>query len=433
MWWEIPKSLEVRNHILHLGGLNAKEVAEKYGTPLYMTDGSRIEQNYKRLFKALQKHLLRRLDVHYSIKANSNIAILKLLRRIGSSADATSPFEVFAACKAGFSKTQIICTGTSFSDDDMVEVVGKTMMNIDSLSQLRRYSNLVRTRGLDPKISIRINPGIGAGHCPDCITAGEEAKYGVPEYEALDAYKTAIDFGLNPIGIHQHIGSGILPPDLEVFFQSAENLLDIMGKVKNTHNIDFEFIDFGGGLGIPYKRSDTPIKIDEFGRRLGEIIEKKAVNYDLSSFDVYIEPGRFIVGDSTVLLTKVVDFNIKYVNELGVNAGFNVLDRPARYKTYHEIVNISKADREPTKLYRVSGNLCESGDVFTENKHTLRNLPATSEGDILAILNAGAYGSSMSSNYNMRPKAREIMVFNGEVKIINERDSFEDLIKNQKW
>ncbi len=433
MWWKIPRSLEIKDHILHIGGLNAREVAEAYGTPLYVTDGRRVEENYRRLFNSVQEYLHRRLDIHYSIKANSNIAILKLLKRLGSSVDATSPYEVLAAVEAGFSRDQIICTGTSFSDDDMLMVSDKAMMNIDSMSHLKRYAKLVQSQGFNPNISIRINPGKGVGHCPDCVTAGEDAKYGVPEYEAITAYEKALELGLKPIGIHQHIGSGIIPPDIEVFFQSIEKLLEVAGKIGKACKIGFKFIDFGGGLGIPYKESDMPIDIKDFGKKLGDIIETKASEHSLGGFDVYLEPGRFIVGDSTILLMKVVDCNKKYLNELGVNAGFNILDRPARYKTYHEIVNVDKADSKPTKLYRVSGNLCESGDVFTENKHALRKLPTTKEGDFLAILNAGAYGSSMSSNYNMRPKAREVMVYNEEVKIIREHDDFYDMTRKQRW
>ena len=433
MWWETPRSLEVKDHALHIGGRNAREIAEEYGTPLYVTDGKRIEENYNRLYRNVQKHLQRKLDIHYSVKANSNIAVLKLLKKLGSSIDATSPFEVLTAEKAGFTREQIICTGTSFSNDDMTAIADKAIMNIDSISQLKRYADLVKSKNFDPRISIRINPGKGAGHCPDCVTAGEDAKFGVPEHEALPAYKMALEYGLKPIGIHQHIGSGILPPDLNVFYENAEKLLDIAGKIRKTCHVDFKFIDFGGGLGIPYKESDTPIDIKDFGKRFGTIVEEKAAEHGLSSFDIYLEPGRLIVGDSTVLLMKVVDCNRKYVNELGVDAGFNILDRPARYKTYHEIVNVNKADMKAVEDYRVSGNLCESGDVFTESKHALRKLPVTSEDECLAILDAGAFGSSMSSNYNMRPRAREVMVYGGEVKIIRERDSFEDIIRNQRW
>ncbi len=431
MWWTIPGHLEVKGHKLYIGGLSARKLADEYGTPIYVTNGNRIEDNYRRLHDSVQDNLSRELNIHYSVKANSNISILRLLKKLGASVDTVSPFEVLAAEKAGFSKEEIICTGTSFSDEDMAAIAGKAFMNIDSLSQLKRYSDLAKAENFDRRISIRINPGKGAGHCPDCITAGEDAKYGVPEQEAVLAYRKAIEYGLKPVGIHEHIGSGILPPDLDVFYESAEKLLDIAGKIKGSCGIDFEFMDFGGGLGIPYKESDTAIDLAAFGKRFGGLIEEKASAYNLGDFKVYLEPGRFIVGDSTILLTRVVECNKKYVNELGVNAGFNVLDRPARYKTYHEIVNADKADLAAKEMYRVSGNLCESGDVFTENKHALRKLPLTEEGDLLAILNGGAYGSSMSSNYNMRPRAREVMVLDGRAEIIRESDSFEDIIKNQ--
>ncbi|UCH36959.1 MAG: diaminopimelate decarboxylase [Candidatus Bathyarchaeota archaeon] len=433
MWWEIPFSLEVKNHVLYLGGSNTAKLASTYGTPLYVTNGQRIITKYQQLIQSLQPHLHRKIALHYSIKANSNLAILRLLKRVGSNVDATSPFEVLAAEKAGFTPNQIICTGTSFSDDDMLLVANKALMNIDSLSQLHRYADLVQTHGFDQNISIRINPGKGAGHSPDCVTAGEDAKYGVPELEALSAYHLALDLGLNPVGIHQHIGSGILPPDLDVFYENVLTLLNIAGKLKETYDITFQFVDFGGGLGIPYRASDIPIDLDDFGARVGALIETKAAENNLGDFDVFLEPGRFLVGDSTILITQVVDSNQKYVNELGVDAGFNVFDRPARYKTYHEIVNITKADQAATTMYRISWNLCESGDVFTESKHSLRKLPSTEEGDFLAILNAGAYGSSMSSNYNMRPRAREILIDDGKITIIRERDQFEDLIKNQRW
>jgi diaminopimelate decarboxylase len=433
MWWEIPFTLEVKNHVLYLGGIEAYKLAHTYGTPLYVTDGQRIVANYHRLVQSVQPHLHRRLALHYSIKANSNLAILRLLKSVGSAVDATSPFEVLIAEKAGFDSDQIICTGTSFSDDDMLVVANKARMNIDSISQLRRYAALVQARGFDRNISIRINPGKGVGHSPDCVTAGEDAKYGVPELMAVSAYQMALELDLNPVGIHQHIGSGILPPDLDVFYDNVETLLDIAGEIREVCDLTFQFIDFGGGLGIPYKTSDVPIDLQDFGVRMGALIETKASEHSLGDFEVFLEPGRFIVGDSTILITKVVDSNKKYVNELGVDAGFNVFDRPARYKTYHEIVNVTKANIAATTLYRISGNLCESGDVFTESKHTLRKLPNTDEGDFLAILNAGAYGSSMSSNYNMRPRAREILIGDGEVTIIRERDTFEDLIKNQRW
>lgn len=431
MWWETAGHLDVIDHELRIGGQNVRKLSEKYGTPLYVINAARIRDNYHRLFDAVRKNLERELHIHYAMKADSDIAELEILERIGSCIDAVSPFEVLSAERAGFSRERILCTGTSFSNEDMDIVAPWARINIDSMSQLKRYSKITKEKGYDPKISIRINPGKGAGHCPDCITAGEDAKYGIPKEKALEAFKQARRLGLVPVGIHQHIGSGILPPDDSVFLERAGELLDVAGDIKRSLGENFEFVDLGGGIGIPYRESDTPIDLDDFAKRLGEVVESKAKEHGLGGFNLYLEPGRYIVGDSGILVVEVVDADDKYVSELGVNAGFNVLDRPARYKTYHEIVNVDHADEVPRKDYRVSGNLCESGDVFTESKHHLRKLPITKEGDFLAILNAGAYGSTMSSNYNMRPRARVVMVDGGSSRITRERDSFEDMLRKQ--
>ena len=428
--WEVPNHLEIKNNKLFISGVNAESLAEKYGTPLFVINADRIKEKYELIHSGFQKQL-GKIDIHYAMKANSTPAVLKLLEKLGSCIDAVSPFEVLLAEKVGFSKERILFTGTSVSNEDIIEVAGKAIMNMDSKSQIKRYAKLVKEKRFSPDVSIRINPGKGTGHVPECITAGEDAKFGIPEKETIEAYKLALEFGLKPIGIHMHIGSQILKPDIHVFYDASKKILDLAGEIKKKLGIDLEFVDLGGGIGIPYKSGDIPVDIPEFSKIVSDIVKIKSKEYDIN-FNLKIEPGRSLVGDSTVLLVKVVDVNDKYIPELGVNAGFNILDRPARYKTYHEIINASNVDSKVKKKYRVSGNLCESGDVFTESKHSLRELPVTKEGDVLAILNAGAYGSTMSSNYNLRPRAREIMILNGKVEIVKEKENFEDLIKSFK-
>jgi len=429
-WWKVSGHLEIKNNKLFISGMAVESLAEKYGTPLFVINATRIKEKYELLHNSFQKQL-GKIDIHYAMKANSTPAVLKLLEKLGSCIDAVSPFEVLLAEKVGFSKDRVLFTGTSVSDEDMNKIAGKTRMNMDSKSQIKRYAKLVKEKGFSSEVSIRINPGKGAGHVPECITAGEDAKFGIPERETLEAYKLALDLGLKPIGIHMHVGSQILKQDIHVFYNASKRILDLAGEIKKKLGIDFEFIDLGGGIGIPYKAGDVPVDIPEFSKTVSDIVKAKSKEYDIN-FNLKIEPGRFLVGDSTVLLIKVVDVNDKYVPELGVNAGFNVFYRPAMYKTYHEIVNATNVDSEAKKKYRVSGNLCESGDVFTENKHSLRELPVTREGDVLAIMNAGAYGSTMSSNYNLRPRAREIMILNGKVEIVKEKESFENLIRSFK-
>ena len=431
MWWEIKGHLEVKNNKLYIGGKSSEYLAKKFGTPLYVLNINRVKENYLRLYYSLQKYLKRQLVILYSVKANSSLALLRVLKNLGAGVDAVSPFEVFLAKLSGFDKEEILFTGTSVSNEDMILIGRKAKINIDSLSQLERYAKLAKRYGFDKKISIRVNPEKGAGFISDCITAGKEAKFGIPKKDIFFAFKRALELGLQPIGLHQHIGSGILAQDLNIFLKAAEAILNLAGKLKKKFNLEFEFIDLGGGLGIPYKSSQEVINLEKFGKNLGETIEKIASKANLGNFDLYLEPGRYIVGDAEVLLVKVVDVSKKYVNEIGVNAGFNILDRPARYKTYHEIVNASRVKGE-TKLYRISGNLCESGDVFNETKYKLRKLPFIKEGDILAILNAGAYGLTMSSNYNLRPRPREIMIDKNKVKIIRERETFNELIATQR-
>lgn len=435
-WWEIPKHLEVKNGELYIADKSSLKLADEWGTPLYVMNADRVEDNYNRLFDSVQNNLERPLKIHFAAKSNTSIALLKLLNELGSCLDTVSPGEVYAGKEAGFSRDRILYTGTSVSDEDMKEVAKDAKMNIDSLSQLKRYADLVNEYDFDPKVSIRINPGEGAGHVAECMTAGKDAKYGVPEEQALEAYKLARELGLEPVGIHQHIGSGILEPDIYIFYRGAEKILDIAGKAKDKFDIDFEFVDFefvdfGGGIGVPYKPNDQPVNITSFGENLGKVVKSKAGEHKLGDFNVYIEPGRYITSDAGILLMKAVDVNDKYMSELGVNAGFNVMDRPSRYKTYHEIVNASKADKPAEKEYRVTGNLCESGDVFTESKHSLRKLPVIEEEDIIAILNAGAYGASMGSNYNSRPRAKEVMIENGKVKLTRIREGVADLFKTQ--
>ena len=433
MWWEVPGHLGVKDSVLFIADKNAVELADEHKTPLYVMNAERIRDNYHRLYDAVSKGLNRDLDIHYAVKANSNLAVLQLMKELGSYIDAVSPFEVWAAEKVGFAKDEILYTGTSTSTEDMEMILDKAVINIDSISQLNRYARLRDREGFDPKISMRINPGKGAGHVPGCMTAGEDAKYGVPEHRALEAYEKALDIELTPVGIHNHIGSGILSSDIHIFYEASEKLLDIAGRVHKELDIEFDFVDLGGGIGIPYRETDKAVDIDAFGREVANIVEDKAAEHDLGDFTLKLEPGRYLVGDSEILLLRAVDVSDKYVPELGVDGGFNVLVRPAMYKTWHEIVIANKADSKPTKKYRVSGNLCESSDVFTENKHALRALPAGEEGDVIAILNAGAYSMSMASNYNMRGIPKEIMIDRGDVRTIRERDNFEDLIRKQRW
>jgi diaminopimelate decarboxylase len=245
------------------------------------------------------------------------------------------------------------------------------------------------------------------------------------EEEAVEVYKMAIELGFNPVGIHSHIGSGILDP--EPFMLAVRTLMDTAGKVHKEAGVEFDFIDFGGGIGIPYTPEESKLDINDFAEKIVDLYKSKLEEYDLGTPTMCIEPGRYLVGDASVLLTKVNTIKQSYRKFAGVDAGFNTLLRPTMYGSYHHIVSASNPLAESTQTIDIAGDVCESGDLFARE----RPMPEIEEGDILAILNAGAYAFSMASQYNSRPKPAEVLVNNGETDVIRERETFADLFNKQ--
>ena len=411
-----------KNHV-EIGGTDTVELAEKYGTPLYVVDEERIRDNYKRVFNAFTKYYPD-FKIFYACKANTNLAIMRILEGLGSCIDAVSPGEVYTSLKTGFSPDRILFTGNNVKNEELkyIDETG-VRINVDSVSQLKRLAKIVDPEGY--KISFRVNPMVGAGHHEHCITGGEMSKFGIKESEAVEVYQMAKNMGFDPVGMHTHIGSGILDP--EPFKLATNVLMDIAGKVANGANIDFEFLDLGGGLGIPYEPEENLLAIDEFAEEITGIFKSKLDEYGMDEPSMYIEPGRYIVGDASYLLATVNTVKNSYRKFIGVDCGFNTLLRPAMYGSYHHIVVANKANDKPTEKVDIAGNVCESGDLFGRD----RPLPEVEEGDILAIMNAGAYAFSMASQYNSRPRPREILVKNGDSEIIREKETYEDLFRNQ--
>lgn len=410
--------MQTINNQLILGGIKASDLAKKYGTPLYVYEEEIIRQRYKALIENIKYEKLR---IYYSCKANSNLSILRILKSEGCFLDAVSPGEVFAALRVGFKPEQILFTGNNVTDEEMKFVIGKNVLiNIDSLSQLERYGKL----NPNSKISVRINPDVGAGHHEHCITGGPESKFGIYFDKTEEIRRIAEKYKLKIIGLHQHIGSGIL--DSEKYLFAMKVLLKTAANFK-----DLEFIDFGGGIGIPYKPNEKPIDFKKFGEEAAKLFKEFCKSYG-KELILCFEPGRFLVAESGTLLCKVNTIketpNHKFV---GVDTGFNHLMRPMAYGSYHEIAVANCVNSEEKEPVAVAGNLCESGDVFTRDEDGIvdRELPKIKEGDVIAILNAGAYGYSMSSNYNMRLRPREVIAKNGEARIVREAEKFEDLLR----
>jgi diaminopimelate decarboxylase len=414
---------ENRNGTLYLDGVPATTLAEVFDTPLYIMCEQRIRENFRRIYSALSVRY-DKVRVYYSAKANTNLSVLKILESEEAYVDTVSTGEVFLASQAGFPPDRILFTGTSVRDDELEYLLDwDVTINIDSLSQLKR---LLRLRAPNI-ISVRVNPEVGAGHHEHVITAGKNSKFGIWEEDVVEAYRIAKEAGVEKFGIHMHIGSGIL--SVEPFLSAEEKLLEIAYRARKTLGINFEFVNIGGGIGVPYKPEEKPVDITLFAEKVLEIFKKRIKEYDLGEPFFCVEPGRYIVCDAGVLLTSVNTVkSTPFKKFVGVDAGFNTLIRPAMYSSYHPIVVANKLNEPEEETYDVAGPLCESGDILARE----RKLPKIEEGDILAILNAGAYGFVMSSNYNSRPRCTEVLVKRGRYAVIREKETFKALLDGQK-
>lgn len=408
---------------LDIGGADALELAQEYGTPLYVTDEMRVRDNYQRVYQAFSNEYSD-FKIFYAAKANTSLAMMKILESEGSCIDAVSPGEIYTALLAGFEPDRILYTGNNVTTEELQFALDAGVrMNLDSISMLERLAELPGAEGT--KISFRVNPMVGAGHHDHCITGGELSKFGIMEQEAVEVYQKAQELGFQPVGIHTHIGSGILDP--EPFKLAVQVLMDVAGRVHKEAGVTFEFIDFGGGLGIPYTLEEGLLDIEKFAGEIVGLYRDKLQEHGMNNPTMCIEPGRYIVGDASYLLTQVNTVKQSYRKFVGVNAGFNTLLRPTMYGSYHHILVADKPEAEPNESIDVAGNVCESGDLFARD----RPLPEIKEGDILAIMNAGAYAFSMASQYNSRPLPAEVMVCDGDVDIIRERETFADLFSKQ--
>jgi diaminopimelate decarboxylase len=420
---KLREPLEDRKGSLFFEGFSVEDLAEKYDTPLYLISEKRIRDNYNRLNNALISNY-KHLRIYYACKANTNLTVLKLLQSEGAYLDTVSPGEVFMGLSSGFTPDRILFTGTSVRTDELTFLAGAGItVNVDSQSELDRLLKIT----VPPILSVRVNPEVGAGHHSHCITAGPDSKFGLWEEETIQAYAIAKRARVERFGMHMHIGSGIL--ELEPFALAVEKLLSIAKRVHDEVGIDFEFIDIGGGFGVPYKPEDKDLDLTEFANKVVSPFKAKVKEYGLGKPFLCVEPGRYLVCDASVLLTKVNTVKVTPAHKyIGVDAGFNTLIRPAMYGSYHPILVANKLAKADKETYDVVGPICESGEALAKD----RKLPEISEGDLLAVLNAGAYGFSMSSQYNSRPRAAEVMIRQGKDTLIRKREELNDLLLSQR-
>jgi diaminopimelate decarboxylase len=391
--------------------------------PLYVISERRIRNNYQRLKQALTRNYSK-VKIYYAMKANSNLAVLKIFEAEGANVDAVSPGEVFTALTCGFTPDRILFTGTSVRNDELKFLsVSNVTINVDSQSQLKRLLKI----NVPETLSFRINPEIGAGHHEHCITAGKTSKFGIWEQDAVKAYTIAKEAGVEKFGIHMHIGSGILEP--KPYLAAIDKLLAVAKKVHEQAEVNFEFVDFGGGLGVPYTPEDRPLDLMAYSEKVLSLFKARCIQYGLGEPQVNFEPGRYLVADASILLTSVNTVKVTPFRKfVGVDAGFNTLVRPAMYGSYHPIVVANKMVATEEEKYDIAGPICESGDLLAKD----RRLPRVEEGDLLAVLNAGAYGFSMSSQYNARPRTAEVLVKEGKYRLVREREQMDDLMRGQQ-
>jgi len=415
--------MENRNGKLYFGGVSVSELAQRFDTPLYIISESRIRENYQRLYNVLSQNY-RKIRIFYAMKANSNLNVLQILKNEGACVDTVSPGEVFTALTAGFPPEHILFTGTSVRNDELRFIIGSNVtVNVDSLSQLSRLLKMTTPKVL----SVRVNPEIGAGHHSHVITAGKNSKFGLWEDDTLAAYTQAKKAGVERFGIHMHVGSGVL--NVEAFLMALDKLLSIARKVHDKIGIDFEFVDVGGGLGVPYKPAENELDLKLFGDEVLSLFKNKIAEYGFEEPAFCVEPGRYLVSDASILLTSVNTVKTTpFKKFVGIDAGFNTLVRPTMYGSYHHILVANRLGAPDEEVYDVVGPICESGDALAKD----RLLPRVEEGDLLAVLNAGAYGFAMSSQYNSRPRAAEVLVKDGEYRLVRERERFEDLLSGQR-
>ncbi|MBO4927795.1 MAG: diaminopimelate decarboxylase [Clostridiales bacterium] len=400
------------------GNTNVEELVSKYGSPLFVYNEDILRRQMRRVAGILPNH---RFTANFSIKTNSNLTILKIANEEGLNADAMSPGEIFVLKKAGFPSDRIFYVSNNVSEEEMHYALDEgVMVSVDSLSQLEMFGRIAP----GGRLSVRLNPGVGAGHHEKVVTAGKKTKFGIAAQDIPMIHEIAKKYDLHIVGLNQHIGSLFM--DFQPYLDACRNFLHYAEDFD-----ELEFLDFGGGFGTPYHKlaDEQEFNLEPFKAALDDLLTewKKTSGKDVL---FKMEPGRYIVAEGGVLLGRVhavkENYGHKYV---GTDIGMNVLMRPELYDSWHDVEiyrDGSPVVDGPRDTYSVVGNICESGDIVAKD----RDLPVTKEGDVAVVLDAGAYGFSMSSNYNNRLRPAEVLITSsGEDVLIRRRETLEDLLR----
>jgi len=389
-------------------------LSEKYGSPLYVYDTEKISSQFNRLTNAFSK--VKQVKLNYATKALSNINILKVFKQLEAGLDTVSIQEVQLGLAAGFTPEDIIFTPNGVSLEEIEEAAKLgVQINIDNLSILELFGQ----KHPEIPVCIRINPHVMAGGNSKISVGHIDSKFGISIYQVPHIKRVVENTGMHINGIHMHTGSDIL--DIDTFIRATEILFDVAAQFDNL-----DFIDFGSGFKVPYKEGDISTDIEQLGKQLSKRFNRFCKDYG-KDLTLMFEPGKFLVSESGVFLASVnVIKQTTSTVFAGVDSGFNHLVRPMMYDSYHHITNISNP-KGRERYYSIVGYICET-DTFGTN----RRINELTEGDILCFHNAGAYCFSMASNYNSRYKPAEVMIHNGVDYLIRQRDTFEDILRNQQ-
>jgi diaminopimelate decarboxylase len=389
-------------------------VVQDFGSPLYVYDAETMDSQYKRLQDAFKQ--VKRLKIHYAVKALSNISVLKYLHSLGAAMDTVSIQEVRLALEAGVPANDIIYTPNGVSTEEIEKAANLgVQINIDNLSVLEQFG----TKHPATPVCIRINPHVMAGGNTNISVGHIDSKFGISIHQLPHIKRIVENTGMHINGIHMHTGSDIL--DIDVFLYASEILFKAA-----EHFDSLEFIDFGSGFKVPYKEGDIETNIEELGEKLTERFNAFCKSYG-RELTLAFEPGKFLVSQAGKFLVHVnVVKQTTSTVFAQVDSGFNHLIRPMFYGSQHHITNISNPEGRE-RFYTVTGYICET-DTFANN----RRIAEIHEGDVLSFSNAGAYCFTMASNYNSRYRPAEVLWYNGKGHLIRERETFDDLVSKQK-
>ncbi len=405
--------MELVNGKYEINGVDVLGLCKEFGTPLYVYDAAVIERQYNKLMNAFPN---KNMKISYACKALTNISILKFIKNLGAKLDTVSIQEVQLGLKAGFEPKDIMYTPNCVNIDEINKAVGfGVQINIDNISILEQFGHLYSDTY---PVCVRINPHIMAGGNKKISTGHIDSKVGISIYQLRHLERVIATNNIKVNGLHMHTGSDIL--DVDVFLRGAEILFEAARSFK-----ELEFLDFGSGFKVKYHSDDNTTDIEELGEKLGTRFNEFCKEYG-KDLTIMFEPGKYLVSESGFLFvrTNVIKQTTSTVFA-GVDSGQNHLIRPMMYDAYHHITNVSNPNGIQ-RIYTVVGYICET-DTFGWD----RKLNEVREGDILVLHNAGAYGYSMSSNYNSRYRPAEVFIINGEAKLIRRRETLDDLLATQ--